>query len=131
MESKQSKFEIVPIAQFKQGLFLKGKKLNEQGTQIKLVDKKSGRDYFKYIYQFELLDCSENLSFSARNEATRGYDEVFPMEHAKVAVWATKSLHEKLGMFPVGTILRIEEMGQEDAGGQFKRRAFSIKMEVK
>lgn len=127
----ETKFEVVPIAQFKKGLFLKGKKTGESGKQIKLTDKKSGRDYFKYIHQFNVLDCSDDMEFSARNEERRSYETVTPMPGAKVAIWATKSLHEKLEMFPEGTVLTVTEVGSEDAGGEFKRRKFDIKMEGK
>lgn len=122
-----SKFEIVPIAQMQTGLFIKGA-LVGQARAVELTDKKSGRKYTKFVHELRLKDCSEALKFVIKDDKG-AYVDHQPSEDDKIALWTTKTLHEKLDMFPEGTLVSIKEDGQEDAGGDFKRRKFIVKME--
>jgi hypothetical protein len=122
------KFEVLPSAQLKSGEFFVGKKLGEARV-VPCTDKATGRKYDKYIRAYSVVDAADSLKFTVWDKVKKVANEVAPEEGARIELWETKSLKEKIDMFPDGTQVRITEEGKEDAGGDFKRRKFIVRME--
>jgi hypothetical protein len=113
-----------PLIQMESGKKFVGR-IKEGFKEWKGQDKKTGREYVKFIHTFEVVDG--DVAFVGKG-ADGKYGPVDVSEGDEVSIFATKTLHEKLDMFPGGSLLEIKEDGKEDAGGTFKRRKFIVKM---